>query len=486
MKLRVKRGRAMSNKIKIEYEKEFVNYLYINRDKYLNMRILDFEVRFKVCMKSIDMLGEDEEYYYIIEVKREAISEDDYNNLEYIIRNNRYDKPFKGLLIGTKSNKRIERMCKESGNIDFKIISDVVYKKNAKKLEEFKLNRDLGRIPYCDLCRNLFNITNGMNMYSCNKKATEIDVIYKYKLERELYLHITKENIMLFNFKKHKTIKERWIEESTRGIMPYLVDEFLFVQKYSYLIEWMKCEYFNKDSISKEYKAIHDVLKPLQNYLSLNDIKFNGKNKLLITGTQFLGIRIIKTEPYERYIIFPELYMYIVENNMDKIKNIKDTFNYNTVNLIQCCYVFIGKKLYKPDIRVEFNNEYISIILELKFNNGEIIKRHYEVTDENGHMNRIGFKNEFYLVSNIYFILDFNKYVINMSNKMKCKIDEFYFDSYTTSLYNHLIKREKYVYLRKMIESQGEDAERIYEEVMNEEFDVVKSIKWKQKIAKRE
>ncbi|WP_346874198.1 hypothetical protein [Clostridium sp. UBA5988] len=477
----------MENKIEIEYERKFVNYIFINQRIYFTFSIIAFEVFFKVCMKSIDILGEDTNFYYIIEVKREVISEDDYNNLVCIMRNNRHDKPFKGILIGTKRNKKVERMCMENGNIECVIIDDVIYKKNAEELTYLELDRDSNEPPYAKILKKLFENITGLNSISNRRNINCIDIIYNYKSNRELWVKITRDSFDIVPFMKHPIFEEKYIEDKEIYIGKNHIDEFMFTNKYLYKLSYMKCRFFTDKSIKDNYCEIYNVLHPLQDYIDLEKVKFNEYDNFLITDTNYLGIHIMKIKfyhPREKYIIIPSLYKYIFENNEDKIGHIVNTYDYNKVNFIQCCYVFIGNKLYKPSIKINYYNKYLDIELEVRLKDGTAIKRNYEVIDKNHYENKKMIKKEFFLICNVYFILDFEEYVKNIVNNNKSKIHEHYFDSYVTSRYKHLVKNKKYLTLREIINMQDNKIKLAYDEVMDEEYSRVKEVKWREEAFK--
>lgn len=483
----------MENKFEIEYENEFVDYLLINEKDYFSFDIVGFEVRFKVCMKAIDIFGMDEYYYHIIEVKRGAIDEDDYNNLECIIRNNRYNKPFKGLLIGTKGNKKVERMCKENGNIECMIVEDVIYKKKNDILQPNKLSDRSGWVKsYSNLYQKLFTCTNGYKICNYDISHKEINIKFESYDNNEILLKITKNGVHIFKFIRHEIFKDRWIEESFQYPCPLCyIDEYLFVNYYAYKIKFMRCIYFSEKNLCNHYRAIYNVINPLKKYINIDYIKFYDTNKLLVTDTEFLGIRIFEFKPYNRYIIIPELYSNIVRDNIDKIEKCIDTNEYNTINIIECCYIFIGKKLYKPEIKIDFYKEYLTIELSIKLKNGKKFEKYYDIVNKKSDFNKKAYKKEFFLICNIYFILDFEKYIKSKMDEYNCKIDDYYFDSYTTSLYkyctedkirkniNGVHKDKKYLTLRNIIELSGDEMKRVYKKVMEEEYSRVKILKGK-------
>lgn len=478
----------MSNKdkIEIEYENKLVNYIFINQRIYFTFRIIAFEVYFKVCMKTIDLLGEDINFYYIIEVKRGTISEDDYNNLVCIMRNNRHDKPFKGVLIGTKRNKKVERMCIENGNIECVIIDDVIYKKNAKELTCLELDRDSSESPDAKILKRVFSIITGFDCISNWRNNDSIDIIYNYGFYRELRVKITRDNFNIAKFMKHPIFKEQWIEDKEIYIRKHYIDDFIFTDKHSHEIYNMKCRFFNDKNINDNYNEIYNVLHPLQDYIDLGEVEFDNEDNFLITNTQYLGIHIMKIKyykPREKYIIVPNLYTYIIEKNENDIKNIPSIHDYNKINFIECCYVFIGKKLYKPEIKIDFYEEYLTIELSVKLKNRKKFKKYYDITNKKTNFNKHMYKKEFFLICNIYFILNFEKFIKEKMKKYNCKIDDYYFDSYTTSLYNHLTKnkikkkKKKYLTLRDIIKLNGDKMEQTYEKVMQEEHERVSLFK---------
>ena len=80
--------------------------LYTFIEKYLiniGIETIENEVKFYKELKDIDLLAKsyDSFTYYLIEVKKEEVSIEDYYNLKYIIENNNIGKRKRGILIGS-------------------------------------------------------------------------------------------------------------------------------------------------------------------------------------------------------------------------------------------------------------------------------------------------------------------------------------------------------------------------------------------------
>ncbi len=90
-------------------------------------------------LKAIDLLAKHENYYYVIEVKYQDIEEDDYWNLDYIIKNNNIGKPMKGILFGGSCNNKeplIYEEIRKNSNIELIIFNlDIIESSIIPKIE---------------------------------------------------------------------------------------------------------------------------------------------------------------------------------------------------------------------------------------------------------------------------------------------------------------------------------------------------------------
>lgn len=475
----------LNKKIKIRIEKQFRNYIYINQKKYFNFEIVDFDIYFKHCIKSIDMLGIDENYYYIIEVKRDRITEEDYNNLILIMEKNKYDKPFKGILVGTRRNKKVEKLCSKNENIECKIIDDVIYEKTASKSKYFYIcNKQKN---YVRLLKKIFDKSDGMAIENYNITDNYIDIDYKYK-DYKLRLRIDNRYSILYKFKQHNIFNDLWCEYKKEYINIEDWENRLFVIKNKFVISCMNFDFIKSKNFNDDYNKTYDVLFPLFNYVDLNKLRFKN-NKIEITNTIFMGICLkeIEIANVSKCIIIPMYYEYIIKNNKNLLDNIKNAYDFNVACIIESCHVIIGKRLYKPLIKISINDKYITIKLSIELKNGNKIEKEYDITNKNNKFKKGEFKDEFFLICNIYFILNFEDYVKEHINETKSNIHEKYYDNITSYIYKNKLLgtgKTKKMTLRQIIEITSDIYKEGYDEIIKKEFDEVKFKKFRERIGK--
>ena len=163
----------------IKYEYELYTYIkgYLAKK---NIQLVQNEVSFTYQLKAIDLLAKDSNTYYLIEVKRNNISEKDYYNIKYIMYNNIFAKDTKGILVGNCRNKELMKLIEEDRYVEL-ITIDEIYNTCFESNLKMKSNRE-----YYDECnkylRNFFCYISNYFFYDLfitNKGLIKIT----YKLE---------------------------------------------------------------------------------------------------------------------------------------------------------------------------------------------------------------------------------------------------------------------------------------------------------------
>ena len=109
--------------------------LYSFIEKYLidkRIEIIQNEVKFYRRLKTLDLLAKSDDSltYYLIEVKKDKISIEDYYNLKYIIENNNIGKIKNGILIGNCYDKELKKLLEKDHNIELIEINNILSVKN--------------------------------------------------------------------------------------------------------------------------------------------------------------------------------------------------------------------------------------------------------------------------------------------------------------------------------------------------------------------
>lgn len=410
-------------------KKECDWYPYI--EEFLNRRgitLLINEVRFQTQLKSIDLLGSDNRNYYLIEVKKDSIKEDDYYNLKYIIENNKLDKPLRGLLFERKKSKNINLYKEINQNLNIKLISfeeyeEIILRPNAKKISNSKCfwnedNRELRRIF----------------MYICDESIKEIifsDGITFNSKFREIVYEIGEIKARFIPIRDRcRRYKDTRYEDN--GIL----DGKLYIEEYDDLIndynrrpieictlnlkrELTKIKIQNIVNTKKiENELIEDVLnytyiifKDFERYLFEKAIRRSG---IMINGrNEILFIDINKKNHLKIWVNFKWEYLYHENDININVKNVKV---YNIINYIEFTNIIIGARIFEPIKYIRIENGDVIITLKMFFyENKEKIefKKEYKM--------RKYLKNDkidFCLICNTSIILDFEKIILdNIKNK---------------------------------------------------------------------
>ncbi|WP_454053938.1 hypothetical protein [Clostridium sp. Marseille-Q7071] len=249
--------KEIGNAKRIGNEYELIDYMYKRKSKYFNFDIIATEVSFKNCLKAVDMLGEDGTYYYAIEFKREHISREDFCNVKYIIENSYYDKPIRGLLVGTKISDNLLELIKYENNIDYLIINDVKYDRSIHNVNNKKYNVNVWKMG--NAIKFLFKISCGRYMRYINFSDSGEIMIFNFYLSNGLKIYIRYHN-------NEKHIISVFKEDR-------IYDEWQLVHKWC-----IDCS--RLDSVIFRLKNEYSINTIVQNNTFLKDIKITNTRNI--------------------------------------------------------------------------------------------------------------------------------------------------------------------------------------------------------------
>lgn len=436
----------MITEISIEYE--LIDYMVTYRSKYFNFDILATEVKFKYRLKSVDMLGETKFNYIIIEFKREDITEEDFYNIRYIIDNNKYDKPIRGILVGTGIDDKLLEKIRLGDNEDIEILipDGVKYKKSNSKEKNKKVYK-IKENKRAKFLKMLFYNTKGYENIDIKYNDNKQVIKYKIHNEREIRVIFNNDICSIDVFKKYDDMDNRyWYVDNCKNIRFHEIDNLVFNIENENYINSIKTE---ENFLEYNYNYVTSI-GLLSKYIDIKNYPYKlSKNTIKLDSES--GIRLYKSYRNNGYHIFPLKYSYNMFKEVKK-NHIYDIEEYNYFNILESTRIIIGNDIYRTVNEVIPEGHNSKLKLFIKLSNGKIITKLYGITKINQAIN-----SELYLIANIDIIVDFELYVKSYI-KNGIKIDEKYKDFIGTYKYSKMKKRKLNTikYIRNVIENLTE------------------------------
>lgn len=405
-------------------KKECDWYPYI--EEFLNNKgitLLMNEVSFQTKLKSVDLFATDNSNYYLIEVKKDSIKEDDYYNLKYIIENNKLDKPLRGLLFERRKSKNINLYREINQNLNIKLISfeeyeEIILRPNAKKIPNSKCfwNEDNKEL------RKIF-------MYISDETIKEIIFNNEITFDCDIREIVYEVGMIKARFIPTRDRCRRY--KDTRYEDNGILDGRLYIEEYDDLINDYNrrpieiCTLNLKRELTKIKMQKILYIKKVENelvenmlnytYIILKDLgcyscdKVIRESRIMIDekhGVHFININ--KNNELKIWVNVQWEDSYREEYRKITRKNIKA---YNVINYIEFTNIIIGEKIFEPIKEIHIENEYAIITLKMLFyENKEKIEFKKEYKIKKYYKNR---NVNFYLVCNSFIILDFEKKILN-------------------------------------------------------------------------
>lgn len=403
--------------------------LYTFIEKYLiniGIETIENEVKFYKELKDIDLLAKsyDSFTYYLIEVKKEEVSIEDYYNLKYIIENNNIGKRKRGILIGSCEDEKIKELLeKDNNNIE------LIEIKNILKVENMGNNRSINHHrecynPYKKYFMNLFEHISDETLYQFSIKD---DHLIKIEFKINDYNHLffygyiykweeIKGNVYIETIDYEHNEKKYISNIIKRDLDIEDLREILYKVKYDYL--------FQKEDINNFFKYVNNrylysLLDMLSNMIDLTKVHFyvKDKNKLVIKD---YGLMIVKTI-MNKVVLMPNDFVNLIFYGKDfcnySIKmdeSCKGKMYNSELNFLEFTNLIVEKELIEPLKTLEEKGHICIIKLELDLKDNRKVKRSYEVKK---------IKNivdvDFYLFANWDIIVDFQKEVNKVVRKSK-------------------------------------------------------------------
>lgn len=408
-----------------DIKKEVELYPYIRellRKKYI--KLLQNEINFLEQLKAVDLFGMDKKYYYIIEVKKDFIREDDYYNLIYIINNNSLDKPIKGILIGQCRDLKLYDMISKNNNIEliWIDIKDDIIINESRKIENS--NTYLNKYGYRYL-RHMFegvadeDITYmSINEKSITAKYTFQNTTVGFRLEDS---GRGKKNVLWgkMYIDKYDCDLDKWITIFCDRVSQNGVRNQLYKAKLQSAYKGARSSIYNLMDLRDIYGSAFVLFK----YINIGTLVWEWNTKLNINNKGD-GIELVKlNESWKNAVWCNPKYAELIK--MYEFDNsIRDNYTeYNKINYYESINIIINNKLLQPVKQIVYNSNKSTIILIMKFidNNKkeQILNKEYKVDTFRGIT-----EVDFYLICNIDIIMDFEECVLDKINNYNWVIDE--------------------------------------------------------------
>lgn len=394
--------------------------LYSFIEKYLmgmGIEIIQNEVEFSKQLKKIDLLAKsyDSITYYLIEVKKDEISMDDYYNLKYIIENNNIGKRKKGMLIGNCNNEELKELLKKDYYIE------LIELKHILKVENMDNNRNINYHkscynPYKKYFANLFKYISDETLDDFSI-LDDYSIKIKYKIKDNKYL-IFKGHIEQWKEIYGRVCVETYdylFEEKELSIVDNDINikdlrKILYKIKYSNIFDHKEiAEFF--EYVNLEY--LHSVLDTLSNIVNLKEIKFMKKdiNTLEVIDCELLIVKINHGKLMLLPSSFSDFILYDLRHNKEDkyYKELKEacmkTKDNNEFNFLEFTNVIVENRLIEPLKKIEKEDFYnYRIILELSLKDNKNIKKTYKVKRIKNYESV-----DFYLFLNWDIMIDFQR-----------------------------------------------------------------------------
>ncbi len=402
--------------------------LYTFIEKYLMSRgieTIENEVKFYRELKDIDLLAKsyDSLTYYLIEVKKEEVSIEDYYNLKYIIENNSIGKRKRGILIGSCEDEKIKELLEKDNNIE------LIEIKNVLKVENMGNNRSINYHkecynPYKKYFMNLFEHISDETLYEFSIKDDHLIKI-EFKINNYKYLVFYGYIYEWQKIKGNVYIETIDYEHNEKIYISNIIKRDLDIEDLREILYKVKYDYlFQKEDINNFFKYVNNrylysLLDTLSNMIDLTKVNFyvKDKNKLVIKD---YGLMIVKTV-MNKVVLIPDDFVDLFFSGEDfynysiKIDESCKGKKYNSeLNFLEFTNLIVEKELIEPLKMLEEKDNICIIKLELDLKDNKKVKRSYKVKK---------IKNivdvDFYLFANWDIIVDFQKEVNKVVRKSK-------------------------------------------------------------------
>lgn len=455
MYLERKWGTEMSNE----------SQLYSFIEKYLidkRIEIIQNEVKFYRRLKTLDLLAKSDDSltYYLIEVKKDKISIEDYYNLKYIIENNNIGKIKNGILIGNCYDKELKELLEKDHNIELIEINNILSVKNMGNNRSINHHKNCYN-PYKKYFIKLFEHISDDTLFEFSI-IDDYLIKIKYKINDYEYL-IFKGCINKWEYIKGNVYIET-IEYYFREKISSLIKSdlnIIYLRKILYKIKYDNL--FRKDDVNVFFEnvnndCIYSLLDTLSNIIDLKKVKFCVKNKNILEIKDY-DLMILKTN-INRVLLLPKDFVDLIFDQKDfydysmKINEACERTMYNSeLNFLEFTNLIVKKELIEPLKTIQEEDCRCIIKLELDLKDNKKVKRSYKVKK---------IKNidsaDFYLFTNWDIIIDFQKEVNKVVSKSR---DIIYEKDY--------IKSYRWNAIRKNIES-GNTNRMVIEKFIEEEI----------------
>ncbi|MBU6135195.1 hypothetical protein [Clostridium tertium] len=406
------------------------------------IQILQNDVNFFYQLKTPDLLAVDSTRYYVIEVKKDNVTKEDYYNLKYIIENNKLDREVLGRLIGNCKDIELQETIRKYGYIKLISIQEIL------KVEFLKSNIIIrNHKEYYDTYNKYYRY-----LFKCisDETLSELSIINNDRI-RIIY------NISETKFICFKGVIDRG--KSVEGDFYVYTYEKYFCDKVPIdIIKDINIKDLRKELYKIKYDNIFDkyrmedfgdkvsfyntskVLNILSNLVDLKKVELSNSVITIFVEINNSDLALFKTKDNKILLCDKKFMNFVLKDKTDDdYKNLKELCNKmrdcNELNFLEFTNLIINKLLIEPIKKFEkYNYLYSKITLELNLKNGSKVSKTYKVKTVKNVKNV-----DFYLFCNWDIIIHFQRVV---SDKVRNIEDIVLIENYINNYNWQKIKRE--------------------------------------------
>lgn len=369
--------------------------LYSFIEKYLmgrGIEIIQNEVSFRKQLKVLDLLAKkyDSSIYYLIEVKKGEILNEDYYNLKYIIENNNIGRRKLGMLMGDCGNEELRQLIEKDPCVELIEINQILKVENMNNNRNINYHKSCYN-PYKKYFTNLFKYISDDTLYDFSITDDHLIKI-KYKIDEHEYLTFKgyidrwqeiKGSIYVDTMEYY--FREKVSSEIERDINIKNLREVLYKIKYSNIFKNNDIDEFFK---YVNFKYVYSILDTLSNIVDLEEVRFTKKDSNILEIVD-CSLVILKTNSNKALLFTSDLadflidqYEYSKNDNyyicLDEVCR-KSEFN-DELNFLEFTNVILKNELIEPLKTIEeYDFKHYKITIEVKLKDNKKLKKSYKV-----------------------------------------------------------------------------------------------------------
>lgn len=458
----------MKSKRQFNNERMLVRILCSNPEKYFgyDFKIIAREVKIKECLKAIDILGKDNNYTYVCEVKSEKVSVIDFYNLKNIIeRSSYFNHNLRGILIGTKRSSYVDSLCNEYPYIKCIIIDDLICDRESEEcadIEEFDIDTD-------EFTKKLLEATSGEGLKKVYGWKLEFKAGFEFYVVFDLKTKYCHANVYKID-EREFNLTDKF---AVIGLSKNDIDEVVFYYKYYNVFKRLGFEIKNKYCMNEYYK-IYSAFHPLEEFINIDMIRFSKIKSMTISGQECIGINF-REVGNSGILIYSTSVEYIISEMLDEILSTFCVVDFNLMYVLECTNIILNNRLYKLSVEVlpDEDCRFTTIRIAVRLDDVNVLSRDYKMKCFlNNRFANKKFDARLMLIGNIFLSISFKRFV--NENIENISGDIRYCDYINTYKYRSMLKKYNNVSVTEILKRKFEITDKdIVSEFINYYFEVL-------------